>query len=88
MNKKELKSTKAAAPVSVTLDEKFLVDNVLEEDSEVIKRMLNFKHILLKFKQILDEALLEVENVKQTDVLLDEDLKNLQRELEQKNSIN
>ena len=39
MNKKELKSTKAAAPVSVTLDEKFLVDNVLEEDSEVIKRI-------------------------------------------------
>ena len=70
MNKKKLKSTKAAAPVSVTLDEEFLVDDVLEEDSEVIERMLNFKHILLKFKQILDEALLEVEDVKQTDVLL------------------
>lgn len=88
MNKKKLKSTKAAAPVSVTLDEEFLVDDVLEEDSEVIERMLNFKHILLKFKQILDEALLEVEDVKQTDVLLDEDLKNLQRELEQKNASN
>lgn len=58
-------------------DEESLVNDVLEEDSEIRERMLNFKHILLHFKQILDKALLE-------DISSDEDLKNLQRELEKK----
>ena len=67
-------------------DEESLVNDVLEEDSEIRERMLNFKHILLHFKQILDKALLE--DMGQTGVSLDEDLKNLQRELEKKNVSN
>lgn len=53
----------------------------LLEDLEIRERILNFKHILLHFKQILDKALLE-------GVSSDEDLKDLQRELEQKNVSN
>ena len=76
-NEKELENTKAAASVLVIPDEEFLVNNVLKEDSEVKERLLNFKYILLNFKQILDKALLE-------GISSDEDLKNLQRELEKK----
>ena len=53
----------------------------LLEDLEIRERILNFKHILLHFKQILDKALLE-------GVSSDKDLKDLQRELEQKNVSN
>ena len=86
MNKKILKNTKATSPVSVMSDEGSLVNDVLEEDSEIEERILNFKHILLYFKQILDKTSLE--DMGQTDVSLDEDFKNLQRKLEQKNTSN
>lgn len=86
MNEKKLGNTKTASPASVMSDEGSLTNDVLKEDLEIKERILNLKHILLNFKQILDKALLE--DMGQTGVSLNEDLKNLQRELEKKNVSN